>query len=287
MRHSVTGWLRYAFACIAFFALDNPASGAADTPLILGIFPRFSATAVHEAHAPLADYLSRVLQREIKIETAKDLAAFWLAVTQQRYDIVHYNQLNYIESHDKYGYDVIAMNEEFGKATLGAALVVRKDSGIQKVSDLKGKTIVFGGGPKAMVAYIGNVILLRQAGLNKNDYKAEFSKSPANAIMAVYYKQADAGGAGDIGLKVQAVDEKIEVNELRMLAVGEQIPHLPWAVKNSLGTATAQQLRAALLRLNESPEGQTVLKTANLTGIRAAADSDYDIVRRMVKEAAE
>jgi phosphonate transport system substrate-binding protein len=242
---------------------------------------------VHEAHSALVDYLSRALGREIKLETAKDQNAFWVAVTQQRYDIVHYNQMNYIESHDKYGYDVIAMNEEFGKSTLGAALVVRRDSGIEKVSDLRGKSVVFGGGPKAMVAYIGNVVLLKRAGLKKGDFKEEFSRNPANAIMAVYYKQADAGGAGDIGLKIQAVDEKIDTHELKMLAVGDQIPHLPWAVKRSLGSTTAQQVQAALLKLNDSPEGQTILKTAQLTGIRAATDADYDVVRQMIKEASE
>ncbi len=277
-----------AFAVVAFFCSGIATMVTADDALlILGIFPRFSATSAHDAYGPMARYLTRELGREVKIETAKDQPAFWKEVTQGRYDIVHYNQMNYVDSHEKYGYDVVAMNEEFGKSTLASALVVRKDSGIASVKDLRGKTVVFGGGPKAMVAYIGNVVLLKRAGLKKGDYKEEFSKSPANAILAVYYKQAAAGGAGDVGFKVQAVDEKIETNELAFLAIGDPMPHLPWAVKTSLGADTIKQIKTSLLKLNDSPEGLGILKQAHLTSLRPASDTDYDMVRKIIKEAAE
>lgn len=275
-----------ATLAVACGAAGSPAA-ADDTALILGIFPRFSATDVHDAYAPMARYLSQALGREVKVETAKDQTAFWQAVTQGRYDIVHYNQMNYVDSHEKFGYDVIAMNEEFGKSTLASALVVRKDSGIDSVMDLKGKTVIFGGGPKAMVAYVGNYVLLKRAGLKKGDYKEEFSKSPANAIMAVYYKQAAAGGAGDVGFKMQAVDEKIETAELKFLAVGEPMPHLPWAARSTLGADSLKQIQTALLKLNNSPDGPSVLKSAQLTGLRSATDADYDMIRKIIKEAAD
>lgn len=278
-----------AFALFAMTTASGIAGSpvaAADDALVLGIFPRFSATSVHEAYSPMAQYLSKELGREVKIETAKDQPSFWKEVQQGRYDIVHYNQLNYIDSRDSVGYDVVAMNEEFGKSTLASAIVVRKDSGIASVADLKGKTVVFGGGPKAMVAYIGNVALLKRAGLKRGDYKEEFSKSPANAIMAVYYKQAAAGGAGDVGLKVQAVDEKINADELTFLAVGDPMPHLPWAAKTSLGADKVKQIQAALLKLGDTPDGQAILKQAQLTALRKATDSDYDVIRKIVKEAA-
>ncbi|MBI3775154.1 MAG: PhnD/SsuA/transferrin family substrate-binding protein, partial [Gammaproteobacteria bacterium] len=174
---------------------------AADEPLVLGIFPRVAATVVHDSFDPLAKYLSAELHRDVKIETTKDQNTFSETVAAKRYDIVHFNQLNYVESHQSAGYDVVAINEEFGKGTVAGALVVRKDSGIKNISDLRGKTIVFGGGPKAMVAYIANVVLLQKAGLKRGDYKEEFAKSPVNAMTAVFHKQAIAGGAGDIGLK--------------------------------------------------------------------------------------
>lgn len=279
-------WFTAASALLALLMALVPQSATAEAPLVLGIFPRFTATAVHDAFDPMAKYLSAELGREVKIETTKDQNTFAEAITTKRYDIVHFNQLNYVESHEKFGYDVVAINEEFGKATVAGALVIRKDSGIKNIAELRGKTIVFGGGPKAMIAYIANVAQLQRAGLKKGDYKEEFAKSPVNAMTAVFHKQAVAGGAGDIGLKQQAGNEVLDVNELAILAVGEPLPHLPWAVKASLGTDLAKKIQAALLNVKGSKDGAEILKAAHLTNLLPAQDADFEIVRKMIKDVA-
>jgi len=266
--------------------LLTPQTSAAKEPLVLGIFPRFAATVVHDSFAPLAKYLSDELGREVKIETTKDQALFWEALTSKRYDIVHFNQMHYVESHLMGGYDVVAMNEEFGKATIAGALMVRKDSGIETIADLKGKIIVFGGGPKAMGAYIAPTTILRRAGLHKGDYTEEFAKSPGNAIMAVFYKQAAAGGTGDVVVKFQSVDANINADELRTLATSEPMPHLAWGVKSSLGVDFFNKVQAALLKVKASKDGAKILESAQLTNLVLAKDSDYELVRKMIKEVA-
>lgn len=282
--HRITVLIR-RFSVLAVLLCATTVNAAGE-PLILGVFPRFAATTTHEAFAPLAQYLSEELQREVRLETAKDQNAFWDGVVARRYDIVHFNQMNYVEAHGAGAYDVLAMNEEFGKSTISSALVVRRDSGIERIEQLRGRTINFGGGPKAMVAYVANTAVLRRAGLTKNDYKEEFSKNPANAIMAVYYKKADAGGAGEAGFKVQGLDEKVDVAEMTILATSDPLPHLPWAIKRSLGDDAAQRARAALLKLNTDPRGADVLKRAQLTALRPATDADYDVCRKMIGEVA-
>jgi len=282
---SFKNWITTAAALLVALSF-YPQAATAEEALVLGIFPRFAATAVHDAFDPLAKYLSGELGREVKIETTKDQNSFAEAIATKRYDIVHFNQLNYIESHQSSGYDVVAINEEFGKGTVAGALVVRKDSGIKNISELRGKTIVFGGGPKAMVAYIANVVQLQKAGLKKGDYKEEFAKSPVNAMTAVFHKQAIAGGAGDIGLKQQAGNEVLDVDELSILAVGEQLPHLPWAVKTSLGAELSKKIQDALLKVKVSKDGTEILKAAHLTNLLPAKDADFEIVRRMIKDVA-
>ena len=281
----IQNWFVAATVLLTILSLIPPPA-AAEEPLVLGILPRFSATMIHDAFDPLAKYLSAELGREVKIETTKDQNTFWEALTSRRYDIVHFNQLHYVESHQKFGYDLVAMNEEFGKGTVAGALVVRKDSGIKSIADLRGKTIVFGGGPKAIV-YLANVALLQHAGLKMGDYKEEFAKSPVNAMTAVFHKQAVAGGTGDIGLKAQAGNEVLDVDELSILAVGDQLPHVPWAVKTSLGTDLAKKIQDALLNVKSSKDGPEILKAARLTNLLPAKDSDFESVRKMIKAVAD
>ena len=106
--------------CILSLAAAAPALRAADDALTLGIFPRYKATVTTTMFKPLADHLGERLHRKVTLVTAKDFDSFWKAVTEQRYDIVHYNQYHYI--HSAHHYTVIAHQQEFGKDAVGGAL---------------------------------------------------------------------------------------------------------------------------------------------------------------------
>ncbi len=81
-------------------------------------------------------------------------------------------------------YKVIAHNKEFGKDAVAGALYVRKDSGITALAQLRGRTMLFGGGKDAMLSYIAPVYMMMQAGLKKEDFKIEFAVNPPNAVLA-------------------------------------------------------------------------------------------------------
>lgn len=254
------------------------------TPLIVGIFPRRNATETATLYKPIITYLSQNIGREVQLITAKDFNSFWEGVTKRRYDLVHYNQYHYIISRQSFGYDVILKNEEFGKATLSGALIVSQESAIQTLADLKGKKIIFGGNETAMMSYLIPTYLLQNAGLTTHDYQAEFSKNPPNAIFAVYYKQADAAGAGTELLQTETITQRIDPHKLRILAQSEEITHLPWAVKNDMPPALRIQLQQLLANLKQQPEGQALLANARLTGLQIAQDEEYNRTRAIIAE---
>ncbi len=265
-------------------AITYAAETSSAEPLKIGIFPRRNPTETFQLFKPMADYLSEQLNRKVKIITASNFSSFWGSVEQKEFDIVHYNQMQYIESHKYQSYEAILKNEEFGKTTIAGAIYVRKDSGINSLKDLEGRTINFGGGLKAMMAYVVPTALLRRAGLREGDYDELFSKNPPNTILSVYYKQADAAGTGDIIMKVSKIIENIEPSELKMIAESEQLPHVLWAVKGSMPAELKKQITNKMLELNNTAEGKAILGKAKLTGLHKTTDKEYDIHRKYVKE---
>ena len=262
-------------------ALAAASAVQADDHLILGVFPRYKATENITMYTPLADHLSQHLGRKVTLVTSKDFDAFWQGVTEQRYDIVHYNQYHY--THSAQSYQVIAHNQEFGKDAVSGALFVRKDSGITEVLQLRGKTIIFGGGKDAMLSYIGPMYLLMQAGLKKGDFEAKFAVNPPNAMVALYRKQADAAGGGGILIDLAPVRKAVNADDIVVLARTEPLLFLPWAVKRSMPAKLRESIRATLTQLEHSESGRAVLKAANTTGMRKADDKDYDAHRRMIE----
>lgn len=265
---------------VAASTLLSPALRAAEEPLIMGIFPRNKPAETTTMYTPLANHLSERLGRKVVLVTARDFDAFSRSVQEGRYDIVFYNQFQYIQS--SRSYVVIAHNEEFKRSAVAGALYVRKDSGITEVSQLRGRTIVFGGGRDAMLSYIAPRFLLMQAGLNENDFKSEFSVNPPNAVVALFLKQADAAGGGDILIDLAAVRKTINTDEIRILASTEPLLFLPWAVKRTMSAKLRDAIQSTMVDLDNSEGGRAVLKAALTTGIRKAQEKDYDPHRRMI-----
>lgn len=271
---------RALLALVAMIGGLQTVAHAAD-PLVMGVFPRRQATLTTELYAPMAEYLGKELGREVQLVTAKDFDAFWFGVVERRYDIVHYNQFHYVRSADKYR--VIVHNEEFGSGTVAGALYVRVDSGITKVEELKGKKIVFGGSPDAMMAAIAPKFLLLEAGLKTGDYEEIYAKNPPNSLISLYHRQADASGAGDILKDLPVVKKAMDTSAVKHLATTAQIKHLPWAVRKDMDAGLANRIQAILVGMKDSEAGKAVLAKAQQTGFAKTSDADFDEIRGMVK----
>lgn len=258
-------------------------SAAAAEPLIVGVFPRHSPSQTVQMYHPLAQYLTSHIGREVRIETTASYPLFWQALESARYHVVHVNQYQYVRAHKEKGYRAIAKNVEAGRATIAGALLVRNDSGITTVQELKGKTIVFGGDRTALMSYILPTYLLRQAGLRPDDYTEIFSTAPPNVALTVYFKQANAGATGDVVLEMPFVKDKIDVTQLRYLVRGEAVAQLPWAVRSDLSETDVKALRGALLAVKQAENHDKILTSASLTNILPAEDGDYDVIRSIIR----
>ena len=252
--------------------------------LVLGVFPRRNAMQTVSTFTPLAEYLGASLKRPVRLETAGDFDSFWEKVSQQRYDIVHYNQYHYLRSHKTLGYQVVAMNQEFGRATVRASVTVKRNMGITSVADLRGKKIVFGGGPHAMLNYILPTYLLAQAGLRPDEYEKSFARHPCNSIVAVCVEQAPAAGTNDAALSMSTVAERCDTGTLVHLLQSKPLAQLPWAVSPELSADLRVRIRKALLGARRTSEGRAALASAEINGLVPASDSDYEPYRAIVQQ---
>jgi phosphonate transport system substrate-binding protein len=279
--HNKIGMKIFIILCIM---VTNPVLlFADDESLRIGIFPRRTVAETEKMFTPLANYLEEQLGYKVSIDVPPDMPAFWSRLEQGKYDLVHLNQYHYVRAHARLGWQAILKNEEFGKDTIAGSLWVLKDSEIQSVSDLQGKLIIFGGGDHAMVASIMTRDILLQAGINEDSYIGMTSLHTMKSIISVYYKQADAAGVGDVVTHIPAIQEKIDIGKLRLLAKSKSLAHLPWAVRADIDVELKEKIVEALLLLNKSSSGEELLNNAGLTGIRQASNADYEEHRKIIK----
>lgn len=252
--------------------------------LKMGIFPRRPVALTNNMFTPLAQKLSKELGKPVKLIVAKNFKSYWEGVVNKEYDITHFNQYHYLLSHKNFGYNVIAVNEEMGSSSIAGAIAVRHDSGINNLNDLKGKTILFGGGKKAMVSYIAPTFMLMNAGLvADHDYTVKFANNPPNAMIALYNKASDAAGVGNVVLNIKSVTSKIDSSQIKILAESEPFIQLPWVVKDSMSDETKQKVQLILTSLKGTDDGDEILKSMRVTNLQPATDAEFSKVREIVK----
>ena len=143
-------------------------------------------------------------------------------------------------------------------------LLVRKDSGIRTIHDLRGKTIVMPSrNPRCLDMYMAwlETMLLEEG--NKGIYTyfsaVKETRTAAKAVMPVFFRQADA-----CIVTRQVFDLTAELNpqisrELTIISRKGKLSQGIIAVDRRLSEERKEKLRQAFLTLHQTPEGQQLL----------------------------
>ncbi len=258
--------------------------GTASAEIRFGILPRLSATELHAMFDPLAAYLTKETGEKISVVIAKDFDAFKAAVQAGQVDLAFANPLIYVQLKKDTDLGVLAVSsEKKGGTKFRGIIIARKDSGIEKAQDLKGKKLIFVEKDSA-AGYIFQMLLLSKAGLDvhKDFTTLPFAKKHDNVSMAVFNKAADAGGIREDDL--EKMKDKIDLSQMRIVAYTDYFPNWPVFTTAKLNKSTAEKIRAALLKLKPNDaESEKILGAAKLVGFASVTDNDYDRLRQAAK----
>lgn len=267
---------------LAGLLIADLGQAAGSSGLTVGIFPRRDSETTRLMFEPLMDYLHQELKLDVTLEVPPDFDAFWASLKENRYDLVHFNQYQYLRAHHQFGYDAILKNEEMGRSEIASVIWVRKGSGVRRPADLKGKKVTFGGGRQAMVSHIMAADLLQQHGLAEGDYLLQFATNPVSAMLSLYYRQTMAAGSGDVLPYLLELKDPIPPDAFIPLLKSQPVAQLPWAVSQTLSGKLSIKIKQALTRLKHTKTGHQLLISAGVSGFAPATDSDYDPHRQIV-----
>jgi phosphonate transport system substrate-binding protein len=264
-------------ACLA-----TPGRAAAE--MRLGILPRLSAVDLTRMFTPLAEYLSRETGEKVTLVVPKDFTAFKEIVAKGGVEMGFANPVIYVQLRKDVALDPVALAAEMKAGTrFRGVIIARRDSGIEKIQDLKGRKLIFVEQDSAG-GHIFQMLLLSKAGIdvNKDFTKLPFAKKHDNVTMAVFNKAADAGGIREDDL--DKMKDKVDVSQLRIVGYSDYFPNWPLFVAQHVNRDLAGRVKAALLKLKPgAPETTRVLEAAQLAGFAPVSDKDYDQLREAAK----
>jgi len=268
----------------AFFALVLFLSGIASAEIKLGTVPRLDAAELQAMYAPLAEYLSGEIGEKVSVVVPKSFDAYKEAAESGKFDIGFSNPLVYVEVKHRADIEPLALSAEVQSGTrLRGIIIVRKDSGITRLQDLRNKKISFMD-RDSPAGYMFQMLLLSRAGLDvhKDFTVLPFLKRHDKVIMSVIDKTADAGGIREDELG--KMKDKTDLSQLRIIGYTDYFPNWPVFAGPKMKKATMDRIRAALLKLKPNdPLSKKILEPAGLTGFIPVTDMEYDGLRNAAK----
>ncbi len=195
-------------------------------------------------------------------------------------DIGYVGPFAYVAAQDSFGVKILCRtvsegNEEFYRSII----VTRKDSGIKRLEDLKGKSFSFTD-PRSTSGYLFPMAQLLASGVTAEDLsQVTFVKRHVNSLLAVYKGHVDAGATS-----ITAFD-KIDINrdELLILWQSDPIYRGLWIARKDLSDRQFTNVQQAMLQISASADSAAIFKDLTTKGFVMGHDHDYDNVRHVIK----
>ena len=278
MRQRTVGFISTVLAIVIIF-MSFPVRTNAQTPLILGIHPFLSSTELYRRFSPLADYLGRELDRPVQIHIASSYESHINSIGRGKIDIAFMGPASYVKLNRSFGrVPLLAAFETNGSRTFRGVIVVRKDSQIKTLSQLRGKKFAFGDVNSTMSHLVSRYMLLKAGVDVKHLSKADFLTNHDNIALGVLSGNFDAGA-----LKEDIYDQYAQQG-LRALAISDPMPDHIFVARAGLPDDTVRKVSEILLSLKDTEDGRLVLSSIqkNLTALVPVRDGDYAPLRRLL-----
>jgi phosphonate transport system substrate-binding protein len=256
---------------VTLLAAGRPALAAEAQPIEIGIIPTLSTRTILSTYQPLRDYLAERLARPVVLVTAPDYRSFIARTQRREYRVVvtapHFARLAQLET----GYVPLVRV----KRELRGIIVVRRDSGIASLADLRGKTIAT---PEnlAIVTMLGEQ-LLQKAGLEPGrDVDVHHTQSFNSAMLAVHGGQASAAVTAATALKQMAPEVR---ESLREIAATDAVPHVMYLAHPETSAEEVRELRALLAAFEtQQPAGAEFFQRTGFVGLVPPTADDLRVL---------
>lgn len=246
--------------------------------LLLGLIPEQNIFRQRERYLVLRKYLSDRLGISVTFTSLSRYGNIIERFTVERMDGAFFGSFTYALARRQLSVDPLARPVNLdGTSTYHGYIFTRKDSGIKKVSDMRGKRFAFVE-HATTAGYLFPLAYFKDAGIRDIERylgQSFFAGSHDAAILAVLNKEADVGAAKNtIYDQLTAENRRIE-QEMVVLAASGVVPQNCLAVRKDLDPELKKELKRVLLEMDKDPEGMEVLQRFGARNFVETTDRDY------------
>lgn len=239
----------------------------------LGVFPFLSAQRLEKIYAPIAAELDKVMDCDLSYHSASTYSGFMDKLANREFEIAYVQPFDYVRLAVPNGYQPLVSRS----SQLISTIVAKQDSGINTLSDLRGKVIAL---PPAVaaVSYLTRVAL-EAAGIDPDtDVELDYTKNHGSCMHKVLIGKADA--CGTVNTVIDLFEDKNRV-KFKVVARSPAIPQALFVVRDDIDASTRKKLQQQFFTMQLSEAARRMFRQPQSGHtFRVIDDKEFESVRR-------
>lgn len=252
------------------------------TKLRLGAVPGENIEARREEYVPFVEYLERKLDMEVELFVGTDYTATIEAMRAGKLDIAWYGPFSYVLAADIANAEAFAAGyREDDGIYYESYIITHPDSGINDITDLKGKTFAFVD-PASTGGYLIPLMHMVEAGIDpeKDLASTVFLGGHDACALAIKNKNVDASTIVKHMYKKALQKGLIVEEDVKIIHVSDPFPGGPLAWRKDLHGDIKEKLLDAILNIPEEEYDKLKDCLEGVVRFEAVDDSTWDILRK-------
>lgn len=259
----------------------GPSNDGALPEYTFGIHPQRNPKKLHAVFGPLVEYLNaRIPEVRFIFEASRNYGSFDEKISARRFAFLLPNPYETLLAIDE-DYRVFA---KMGRdEDLRGLIVVRRDSEIRTVSDLKGKAVSFPA-PTALAATMLPKYFLHSRGLDPGrDIEARYVGSMESSLLNILRRNVAAGTVYPPAWRMFRKERPGLADDLMVLWETDPLPNNSVMARDDVPAALVARVRDTLVAMHKTPEGRRILNAMDSPYFEQASNSTYDPVVRFMR----
>jgi len=237
-----------------------------------GVVPQFDSKRIQEIWQPILEQLQKQTGVQFSLQGSRNIPQFEQEFLQGKFDFVYMNPYHIIMANQQQGY--IPFARDIGKHLYGI-LVVRKDSPIDTINALEGRTLAFPAANALAASLMPRALLADKFNIS---IKAKYVNTHTSVYLNVALGLVAAGG----GVQKTLAQQKPEVRDaLRVLFKTQSVAPHPVCVHPRVPQGVRQRVQEAFLALGRTESGKKLLARIPIQQVGPASLTDYTPIQQL------
>ncbi len=243
----------------------------------IGLIPEQDIRRMAARYEPLAEYLSKKLNLKVTLVYLDSYGEVCDKFIYKQLDAAFFGSFGYALTHVKAGVEPVARPDYQGTSTYRGLIVVKEDSNIKNIADMKGKRLALVH-QATYAGYLYPLYYFKEHGIKNPEIyfsKIIFAESHDKAIFAILQNEADVAAPKDLVYQRIIKENPDLEKKLVILSASEPVPSNTLCVRKDLDPALKIKLKNALLDLENDKEAKPVLEALGAGKFVETSDKDY------------